>query len=119
MGRPEERAVHGPVNPVETEVGKNKPEEYLHPTGEPVDAGHRECHAQVDCIEPVSEERLPYLSRDGSHSQCQNVQRQIAAPFYGVTGADAFQGIEEQNDYDKCCSLIELLFFTHDLPSIV
>ena len=105
--------MHSPVNPVEEEVGKDKPQNYLRCTWKPLYMGHGEYSAQLDGVESFCQQRFPHLSRGGSHGQRKEVQRQVAAPFDSVTGTAALQSVEDQNNYDKCYSLIDLLFFNH------
>jgi len=101
--------MHGPVDPVKTEVGKNDPQEYLQHAREIADAGKGMDSSRFEYIQAALEKEFRCFPRNDHDEQCENVQGQLPSPVHRVSGAATLQEVNEQNNDNEGNGLIELL----------
>lgn len=90
--------MHGPVDPVKTEVGKDDPQEYLQHAREIADTGKGIVSSRFEYIQAVLEKDFRCFSRNDHDEQGENVQGQLQSPVHRVSGAVTFQEVNEQNN---------------------
>ncbi len=113
VGAPQKGAVHGPVDPVETEVGKNEPKEYLQHAGQIAETGKNTNASRVEQIHAALEEALRGLARHDDDEQGENVKRQLTSPVHRVPGAATLLEVDDQDNENKSDGLVDLLFHAH------
>lgn len=110
---PKERAMHGPVDPVKTEVGKDNSYEYLQHAREIEDTGKGMDSPQFEYIQAAPKEDFRCFPHNDHDEQGENVQGQLSSPVHNVSGAATLQEVNEQNNNNEGDGLIELLSSSH------
>lgn len=93
--------MHGPMDPIQAQIGNDEPHDYLGCARELMKITDCDIALKCEGTQAVLQQRLPRLPGKDNYAKSQNVKGKIPAPVYFYSWPAALRYIEEENNNKK------------------
>src|ERR1700690_1100132 len=101
MYGPKKEAMDGPMDPVQTKIGNDEPQDYLDCARELMKITDCDIASEWEETQSISQERFPCLAGKDNHAKRQNVEGKIPAPVYFDSWSATLRDIEKKHNNEK------------------